>query len=398
MRENNQNLLLRDSKTVLVLQGGGSLGAYECGVYKSLSKNGIDFDILAGASIGALNASIIVSAQNAGGGDPSSILEEFWLSLSENNGLPNTFLRSTFPFISSDKMMAIWSSIISLSYGNPNVFIPRWFIPSSKDYFVPYRWTYLFDLAPLKKTLKDYLDADKLKKINHNSNRNDNEHNTKNDDRKNTRLIISCTDIQKGESVIFDNAYIDIDIEKIVACAGYPFYGLKWTEEDGKYLWDGSLLSNTPMLEVARRSPQIYKKFYIVDVFPRQQKELPTNMTEVWHRARDIIFMDKTDKSIETLKEMDRYLFLIRHIYEVLHSNKARIDEVTREKLKEMELEYHSLNQKHGASLTDVVRIGRREESLHYLLEDTDFSTYRIKKLIAEGENDADHILAKIKR
>jgi NTE family protein len=133
------------------------------------------------------------------------------------------------------------------------------------------------------------------------------------------------------------------------------------------------------MLEVARRSPQVDKKFYIVDVFPRQQKELPTNMTEVWHRARDIMFMDKTDKNIETLKEMDRYLFLIRQIFEVLHSNKARIDELTREKLKEMELEYHSLNQKHGASLTYVVRIGRREESLHYLLEDTDFSTYRIK-------------------
>jgi NTE family protein len=59
------------------------LGAYECGVYKGLSKNGIDFHILAGASIGAINASIIASAQNSGG-NPSSILEEFWLSLVPN--------------------------------------------------------------------------------------------------------------------------------------------------------------------------------------------------------------------------------------------------------------------------------------------------------------------------
>ncbi len=51
-------------ETVLVLQGGGSLGAYECGVYKTLYKHGIEFDILAGSFIGAINAAIICSAQN----------------------------------------------------------------------------------------------------------------------------------------------------------------------------------------------------------------------------------------------------------------------------------------------------------------------------------------------
>jgi NTE family protein len=43
-------------ETVLVLQGGGSLGAYECGVYKTLAKHKIKFDIVSGTSIGALNA------------------------------------------------------------------------------------------------------------------------------------------------------------------------------------------------------------------------------------------------------------------------------------------------------------------------------------------------------
>lgn len=60
-----------------------------------------------------------------------------------------------------------------------------------------------------------------------------------------------------------------------------------------------------------------------------------------------------------------------------------------------MEAEYHSLKQKHGASITDLVRIGRREGSLRYIFEDADFSTYRIKKLIAEGEKDVEHILAR---
>ena len=42
---------------VLVLQGGGSLGAYECGVYKTLTKHNMKFDIIAGTSIGALECS-----------------------------------------------------------------------------------------------------------------------------------------------------------------------------------------------------------------------------------------------------------------------------------------------------------------------------------------------------
>jgi NTE family protein len=381
-----------ESETVLVLQGGGSLGAYECGVYKGFNKNGIIFDVLAGSSIGAINTSIIASAQNAGIDEPSSILEDFWLSLSENMSFPNQFLQSPFPFMSSDEMMAIWSSFYSMLYGNPKAFLPRWFNPDSKDYFMPYKWTYLYDKTPLKKTLKQYIDIDKLKKIDRH--RNNNNNNNK-DNKAPSRLIITSTDIQKGEPVIFDSAYSDIDIDKIVACAGYPFYGLRWTEKDGKYLWDGSLLTNTPMLEVLRRSPQINKKFYIVDVFPRQQKELPTNMIEVWHRARDIVFMDKTDKNIEMLKVTEKYLSLIKTIYDILHDDAAKVDQTTKNKLKEIELEYHSLNQKHGASITDLVRIGRREGSLHYLFEDADFSTYRIKKLIAEGEKDVDHILAK---
>lgn len=51
-------------ETVLVMQGGDSLGAYECGVYKALSKHGIKFDIVAGTSIGAVNAAIIAGSKN----------------------------------------------------------------------------------------------------------------------------------------------------------------------------------------------------------------------------------------------------------------------------------------------------------------------------------------------
>src|SRR2546428_2925944 len=66
-------------ETVLILQGGGSLGAYECGVYKALNKHGIKFDIIAGTSIGAINAAIIAGAKN----DPVKDFENFWIDISQ---------------------------------------------------------------------------------------------------------------------------------------------------------------------------------------------------------------------------------------------------------------------------------------------------------------------------
>ena len=381
------------TETVLVLQGGGSLGAYECGVYKCLYKNGIKFDVLAGSSIGAVNASIICSAQNAGN-DVPTVLENFWLSLAEDISPPNPLFLSA-PFISSDKIMAIWSSMYSSFFGNPKAFLPKWFMLDSPDYFLPYKWTYLYDVTPLKKTLKQYIDFDELKKINTKSDHNENNNNINSSNHHyNSRLIITSTDIEKGEPVIFDTAHMDIDVDDIVACVGYPFYGIRWSEKNGRHLWDGSLLTNTPMLEVIRRSPQTDKKFYIVDVFPRRQKELPSNMVEVWHRARDIIFMDKTDKNIEMLKVNERYIDLLRKMYQIIKAESAALDGNIKARIKEIEPEYNVLVKRIGRSIKDVIRIGRRE-MLHYLLEDADFSVYRVKKLIAEGEKDAAHILAR---
>jgi NTE family protein len=50
-------------ENVLVLQGGGSLGAFACGVFKALVKNNIKIDIVAGTSIGGVNASIIAGSK-----------------------------------------------------------------------------------------------------------------------------------------------------------------------------------------------------------------------------------------------------------------------------------------------------------------------------------------------
>ena len=53
-------------ENVLILQGGGSLGAFGCGVYKALVKNNINLDVIAGTSIGGINAAIIAGSKSEG--------------------------------------------------------------------------------------------------------------------------------------------------------------------------------------------------------------------------------------------------------------------------------------------------------------------------------------------
>jgi NTE family protein len=99
-------------ETVLVLQGGGSLGAYECGVYNILTKHNIKFDIIAGTSIGALNAAIIAASAHNHHSVKNSAkeLESFWLELAETLiPLPQQFSSLYF----TDESRAILASMYS---------------------------------------------------------------------------------------------------------------------------------------------------------------------------------------------------------------------------------------------------------------------------------------------
>lgn len=55
----SRNVPPEHDHTVLVLQGGGSLGAYQAGAYEGLAEAGVIPDWIAGVSIGAVNAALI---------------------------------------------------------------------------------------------------------------------------------------------------------------------------------------------------------------------------------------------------------------------------------------------------------------------------------------------------
>src|SRR5215472_1307147 len=62
-------------QVVLVLQGGGALGAYQGGVYQALHEAGVEPDWIIGTSIGAINASLIAGNKVE---DRLSRVQEFW--------------------------------------------------------------------------------------------------------------------------------------------------------------------------------------------------------------------------------------------------------------------------------------------------------------------------------
>jgi NTE family protein len=82
-------------QVVLVLQGGGALGAYQVGVYQAMHEAGIEPDWVIGTSIGAINAALIAGNSVA---DRMNRLREFWKRVEQGashdlfrfwTGLPN---------------------------------------------------------------------------------------------------------------------------------------------------------------------------------------------------------------------------------------------------------------------------------------------------------------------
>lgn len=59
-RKRNPQEIRKKRKTALVLSGGGSRGAYQCGVWQAMSELGMDIDIVVGVSVGAINGAMVV--------------------------------------------------------------------------------------------------------------------------------------------------------------------------------------------------------------------------------------------------------------------------------------------------------------------------------------------------
>ncbi len=103
-------------KTVLVLQGGGALGAYQAGAYEALAEAGFEPDWIAGISIGAINGALIA------GNRPEhrvANLRAFWEKISSG-------LQGSIPFL--EEMVRPFfndaSANLAATFGIPGFFCP----------------------------------------------------------------------------------------------------------------------------------------------------------------------------------------------------------------------------------------------------------------------------------
>jgi NTE family protein len=109
---------LENEKRILVLQGGGALGAYQAGAYDGLAAAGQEPDWVAGISIGAVNAALI------GGNKPDNRVKQlrsFWEKVS--SGLQGT---SLLPGNQGRTLFHETSSWLATLFGIPG-FLPRAF-------------------------------------------------------------------------------------------------------------------------------------------------------------------------------------------------------------------------------------------------------------------------------
>ena len=389
-------------ENVLILQGGGSLGAFGCGVYKNLIKNNIEIDIVAGTSIGGVNAAIIAGSKNKK--HPEQALEDFWLELTDgyvNLDYVPTPLFANLEYLKAKSHFNIESAfqqnydesksklhdygskslkafLSSAIFGNTKMFKPRWcleYAGTDLDYFHPERWTYLYDHSLLAKTLENYVDFEELKP---NGN-------------PNSRLIMTAVNVLTSEPLIFDSAVEDISVKHVLATCGYPLYYFPWVEvKNGVYAWDGGLLSNTPLREVIEASPVNDKRIFLVENYPKKIMKLPENLSEVFHRTRDIIFCDKTLSTVKVSKVITRYLEYIDELYKLVedHVDASKVDKVQLDKIR---VKYKKYKQETGAEIKAIYYISR-DEVVHSIYENANFSPEAIKNLIKEGELKANEI------
>ena len=257
-------MILPGEKVVLVLQGGGALGAYQAGAYEALSEAGIEPDWVSGISIGAVNGAIIAGNRPE---DRVSRLREFWESISD--GMTSSPLGSTSMRVALNEVNAARVA----TFGVPNFFTPRippamFLPPGSKGA------TSIYSTEPLRETIDTFVDFDQL-----NSGK--------------VRFSVGAVEIKSGNFTYFDTKERKIGVEHIMASGALP-PGFPPITVDGKRYWDGGLVSNTPLQYVLEMTgPRSDMCAFQVDLFSARGRE-PEALPDVVQREKEIRFSSRT--------------------------------------------------------------------------------------------------------
>jgi NTE family protein len=266
-------------QVVLVLQGGGALGAYQAGVYEALHEAGIEPDWVIGTSIGAINGALIA------GNPPKQRLERlhaFWKSVEQNAGayVPEFFSR------------AFGNAMVNLATMARG--IPRFFAPNPMALFgqhasVGIQNAAYYTTAPLRKTLAKLVDFDYI-------------------NGRHTRISLGAVKVCDGEMTYFDSREETIAMEHVMASGALPpaFPAIRIKDD---FYWDGGIYSNTPIEAVLDDKPRRDSLIFTVDVW-NPEGATPETLWQVAGREKDIRYASRARSHIARQKQIHH----LRHI------------------------------------------------------------------------------------
>ena len=295
-----QQKLQTQPRRVLVLQGGGALGAYQAGVYQGLGEADFKPNWIAGTSIGAINAAII-----AGNAPDKRVerLREFWETASATLPFKFALLDSqTRSFV--NEASAAWIATAGVAgFFRPRI-PPAMFYPAG----APQARSY-YDTSPLRDTLEKLVDFDRI-------------------NAREVRLSLGAVKVKSGELIYFDNERHKIGPEHVMASGALP-PGFPAVEIDGQFYWDGGVVSNTPLQYVLDEDTEDDLLVFQVDLFSAHGP-LPNTVLEAIEREKDIRYSSRTRRNTEAILQKHDAKMAIRSLLNALPPELANTPDAQR--------------------------------------------------------------------
>ena len=258
---------------VLVLQGGGALGAYQAGVYQALHEAGLEPDWVIGTSIGAINACLIAGNTME---NRLSQIREFWRRV--EYALPANFLAA----LPGGGLFAHW---MTMTTGLGDFFSPNLAALFGNNWPLGTARASHYTADPLRKIIEELVDFDEI-------------------NRHATRISVGAANVCTGEMRYFDSRDCEFTIDHPMASGALPpaFPAVRIA---GDLYWDGGILSNTPLEAIFDDNPRRNALIFSVHVWNPTGQE-PTTIGEVLTRQKDVQFASRSQNQILRQKQLHK--------------------------------------------------------------------------------------------
>ena len=269
-------------QVVLVLQGGGALGAYQLGVYEALHAAGIEPDWVIGTSIGAINGALIA------GNPPEQRLERlqaFWHHVEQQGSVA-----SPFDWLGMGHWLANMTTVLR---GIPAFFEPNPAALRGAQAPVGVEHASYYSTEPLRRTLAELVDFDYLCDCR-------------------TRLTVGAVNASSGTMRYFDTRKEALGIAHIMASGALP-PAFPAVRIQGDAYWDGGIYSNTPIEAVLDDNPRRDSLIFAVNVWHQAGPE-PESIWQVMGRQKDIQYASRADSHIARQKQIHHLRHVIREL------------------------------------------------------------------------------------